>query len=109
MEIESLRLDFQSYKYQKIAQNISEKNPEKEEKKKTRNKERRTQAVVPDPGRAPRLGLHLGRARRLGFAGPKSRARPKQRAAQAIARGLGFFHPSRLLIIDPFNKVLSPS
>ena len=43
MEIESLRLDFQPYKYQKIAQNMSEKNPEKEEKKKTRNKERRTQ------------------------------------------------------------------
>ena len=34
MEIESLRLDFQPYKYQKIAQNISEKNLEKEEKKK---------------------------------------------------------------------------
>ena len=44
MEIESLRLDFQPYKYQRKTQNISEKNPEKEgKKKKNQNKERRTQ------------------------------------------------------------------
>ena len=38
MEIESLRLDFQPYKYQRKTQNILEKNQEKEEKKKTRTK-----------------------------------------------------------------------
>ena len=40
MEIESLRLDFQPYKYQRKIQNISEKNPEKEGKKKKKPEQR---------------------------------------------------------------------
>ena len=45
MEIESLRLDFQPYKYQRKTQNISEKTQRRRKKKekKKQNKERRTQ------------------------------------------------------------------